>query len=311
MTRIAHIFCSFTDITKLQCWLATIPSPNLDEQGFREDDVLSLAVADFIGSMSDLALNISCVDCSGPRVSELSNLLSGLKDSDDLTTFANGIFNYTAQLISGDFLQIAADRAVIDSKYLCPHSPSYDANYIRKNYTSIALSEDDSTISFLLGIVIVCGALLFIVLTAVFIAKVVVRRRHGKWLKSLSESSLQILRSQQILRNETNATLDSSTVSMFRSSIIPFWIRMAMPFIVLGNIGLFLSGHLSIAATVSIKATLAGQTFEDDGLFEFSVAKSTIEIWQGASCVHLETSSFIFTFLTVYFYQLEVVSLQC
>jgi hypothetical protein len=275
-------YVASSDITKLQCWLATIPSPQLDEHGFPvKDDVVSLAVAEFIGSVTDLALNISCVKCSGPRVPELSNLISGLKDSEDVTNFANGIFNFTTKLINGDFLQIAADRAVNDSKYLCPHSPSYDANFVRRNFTSLAESQDDSTISFFLGVVIVSGVLLLTVVAAILITKVIVRRRHGKWLQSLPTSSLRILRRHQMLKNETNTTLDTLTVSMFRSDTIPLWIRFAMPVVIVGTIGFFLSGHLSLAANVSILVTLAGQTFEDEGLFEFSVAKSTIQIWQG------------------------------
>jgi hypothetical protein len=270
------------DITKLQCWLATIPPPQLDKHGFRvEDDVVSLAVAEFIGSVSDLALNISCVKCSGPRVPELGKLISGLKDSKDVTDFANGIFNFTTKLINGDFLQVAADRAVNDAKYLCPHSPAYDANFVRRNYAASAESQDGSAISFFVGIVIVSGALLLIVLAAILITKTIVRRRHGKWLESLPTSSLRILRRHQVLKKETNTTLDTSTVSMFRSNSIPFWLRLAMPVVIVGNIGFFLSGHLSLAANVSIMATLAGQTFEDRDLFEFSVAKSTIQIWQG------------------------------
>lgn len=238
-------------------------------------------MAEFIGSVSDLAFNVSCVKCSGPRIPELSTLISGLKDSDDVTNFANGIFNFTTKLINGDFLQIAADRAVTDSKYLCPHSALYDANFTRRNYTSASDSQDESAVSFFVGIVIVSGALLLIVLAAILITRFIVRRRHGKWLETLPPSSLRILRRHQSLKIETNTTLDTSTSSMFRSDSIPLWIRLAMPVVIIGNIGFFLSGHLSLAANVSIMATLGGQTFEDGGLFEFSVAKSTIQIWQG------------------------------
>jgi Paraquat-inducible protein A len=57
--------------------------------------------------------------------------------------------------------------------------------------------------------------------------------------------------------------------------------RLSIPIVILGNIGLFLSGHLSLAANVSVSASLAGQSFNEEGLFEFSVANSTIELWRG------------------------------
>jgi hypothetical protein len=54
-----------------------------------------------------------------------------------------------------------------------------------------------------------------------------------------------------------------------------------MPLVILGNIGFFLSGHLSLGASISIFGSIAGQSFEEDGFFEFSMGKSTIEIWNG------------------------------
>jgi hypothetical protein len=242
---------------------------------------VSLAVAEFMGSVSELALNISCIECSGPRIPELSKLLSGLKDSEDVTSFTNGVFRLVTRLIDGDFLQIAADRAVNDAKYRCPHSGDYNPNYTRKDYSSVAVSDNGNTISFVLGVIIVCASILFIVLSIVLISKFVVRRRHRKWVATLPDSHVRILHRYQSLKKADIVALDVSTVSMFRSDLIPVWIRISMPVIILGNIGLFLSGHLNIAASVSVMASLAGQTFQDEGLYQFSVANSTIEIWKG------------------------------
>lgn len=273
----------FLDIFNLQCWLATIPAPELDELGFRvDDDALSLAITEFIASVSDLAFNISCVKCTGTRVPELSELLSGLKDSEDVTAFANGVFNYLKDLISGDFIQVAADRVVNDAKYQCPHSSLYNANYVRKDYgEALAASEDDGAISFFLGLVIVLGFLVISTFTILLITRFIVRRRHAKWVKTLPPSHVRTLNVQQALQKKTNQSLDASTVSMFRSASIPMFMRLSIPIIILGNIGLFLSGHISLAANVSVSASLAGQNFSEEDLFEFSVANSTIELWRG------------------------------
>ena len=267
----------------MQCWLATIPAPELDELGFRVDeDMLSLAIAELVASVSDLAFNISCVKCTGARVPELSELLSGLQDSEDVTAFANGVFNYLNDLVNGDFLQVAADRAINDAKYQCPHNSLYDVNYVRKDYVkALAESEDESTISFFLGLVIVIGFLLLATFTIICITRFVVRRRHAKWVATLPTSHVRTLNLQQALQKKTNESLDASTVSMFRSGSIPMLMRLSVPIIILGNIGLFLSGHLSLAANVSVSASLAGQNFQEDELFEFSVANSTIELWRG------------------------------
>lgn len=283
VTLLIFLSHHFVDIFKLQCWLATIPAPKLDKVGLRvDDDAVALAIDEFIGSVSDLAFNISCIKCTGPRIPELSELLSGLKDSEDVTTFANGVFNYLTDLVNGDFIQIAADRAINDAKYQCPHSPLYDANYVRKDYvTALSESDDESTISLFLGLVIVIASLLLCTLIIVFGTKFVVRRRHAKWVATLPPAHIRTLNQQQALQKETNQSLDASTVSMFQSGSIPVWMRLAIPTIILGNIGLFLSGHLSLAANVSISASLAGQSFQDEDLFEFSVANSTIELWRG------------------------------
>jgi hypothetical protein len=271
-----------SDIFNLQCWLATIPSPQLNDVGLSIDENnVTLAVADFVASVSDLVINISCIECTGPRIPELSELFSGLKDSKDVTNFANGLFNFGKDLISGNFLRIAADRAVNDAKYLCPHNELYDANYVRKDYAALSASEENSTIPFLLGLIIVIASLLSIVAAIILITKLIVRRRHGQWVASLPKSHVRVLQRQQALQKATNQSLDSSTVSMFRSDSIPYWIRLFVPIVILGNIGLFLSGHLSLAANVSVLASLGGQTFRDENLFEFSVAKSTIELWRG------------------------------
>jgi hypothetical protein len=286
---ITDIFKIFVDVFNLQCWLATIPAPELDENGFRIDtDEVSLAVAELVASMTKLAFNISCIDCSGPRVPELSKLLSGLNDSENVTAFANGVFTSVKDLINGDFLQIASDRAVTDAKHQCPHSELYDPNYVRKDYGSTsAASNNASAVSFSLSIFLVVACLVAVIVTISLITRLIVRRRHGKWIATLPESHVLVLRRQQAMQRETNQFLNTSTASMFRSHSIPLWIRVSVPIVMLCNIGLFLSGQLSLAADVSVSASLAGQTFRDEGLFEFSMADSTIELWRGKSTLLL------------------------
>ena len=72
---------------------------------------------------------------------------------------------------------------------------------------------------------------------------------------------------------------NDSTESMFRSPDIPTLVRWLMPLIIVANIGFFLSGHLSLGATVNIEAELAGEKFRVEKFFEFSMAKSTVDIW--------------------------------
>ena len=64
---------------------------------------------------------------------------------------------------------------------------------------------------------------------------------------------------QQAREIEIEKSVDSSTPSMFQSPDIPIFIRWIMPIIIIGNIAFFLSGHLSLGATVDIDGEFAGE----------------------------------------------------
>jgi hypothetical protein len=49
--------------------------------------------------------------------------------------------------------------------------------------------------------------------------------------------------------------------------------KVGIPITIFGNIALFLSGHLSLGGTVNISGSFAGQDFNIEGFFEFSMVK--------------------------------------
>jgi hypothetical protein len=100
--------------------------------------------------------------------------------------------------------------------------------------------------------------------------------------------------------------LDLETSSLFSSRDIPMWIRMLMPVIIVGNIGLFLSGHLSPAASVSIFLSFGGDTIRQDDFFEFSIARGTVNIWKAGG---KELAILILAFSGVWPYTKQVISL--
>lgn len=273
---------AFSDITNRQCWLATIPAPQLDSRGVRVDrDLVSLSVTNFMAAVSELGLNISCIECSGPRVHELGDLLSTQKGAEGVTAFANGVFDFVTKLFEGNFLQVAADRALNDAKKRCPHSPDYDPAFVKSEYEAFENATSEDSITFFVGLLIVGASLFVAVLAVVLFTKLIVRRRHRKWVSSLSSTQLQLLWKEQHKQDDKDDILNEATESMFRSEAIPSWLRWTMPIIILGNIGFFLSGHLSLGASVTIMASFGGETFKEEGFFEFSIARSTIEIWNG------------------------------
>jgi hypothetical protein len=270
------------DVLNLQCWLATIPPPVLDSRGVRVNDSdVSLSITDFMATVAELTLNISCVKCSGPKIPELTDLLSSRKGSDAVTDAANGIFALVPKLLEGNFFQLAADRALYEAKIRCPHSPEYDPKFSGFEYEAFDIAKSETTVPFFIGLIIVGAVLSAITLSIVLTTKFIVRRRHLKWINNLPKNHRKLLMQEQHKEDNQNNLINKSTGSMFRSETIPLWIRWAMPIVVLANIAFFVSGHISLAASVTIIASLGGQTFSEEGFFEFSVAKSTIEIWNG------------------------------
>lgn len=245
-----------------------------------ENDV-TLSVTEFETSIEELGLNISCVDCSSPRMTELTELLSSGAGASAVTDVANGLFDLIPILIEGKFLQVATDRALNDARKRCPHSPEYDPNYTGVEYEAFDIAKGDDSVPFFLALVIVGVVLAAATLSFVLTTKCIVRRRHRKWIDSLEERELNLIWNDQQKHDDRNSFIDRTTRSMFQSEIIPKWIRWTMPLVILANIGFFLSGHLSLAASVTILASIGGQSFSEEGFFEFSVAKSTIEIWNG------------------------------
>jgi hypothetical protein len=130
-------------------------------------------LTDFLASFSKLALNISCIECSGPRIPELTSLMSTLEASEAVTDFANGLFGFVTKLIEGEFLRVAVDRALNDAPKKCPHSPGYDANFADPEYQSFDIAESEDSVSFVVALFIVAACLVCVV-AATFIFTIAV-----------------------------------------------------------------------------------------------------------------------------------------
>ena len=61
--------------------------------------------------------------------------------------------------------------------------------------------------------------------------------------------------------------------SLMLSKDVPIIFKIGIPLTILGNIALFMSGHLSLGGTVNISGSFAGQDFNIEGFFEFSMVK--------------------------------------
>ena len=270
------------DVFNLDCWLATLPPPLLNEYGVRPDGVEPTAAMDeLLVTIKKLNLNITCRECSSPGLVELAELWSTPEATNDMTTAANDLLEYVSGVLGKGLVQTEIDRMLNDAARRCPHSPEYQKDFSSFTYqafeTSVGESEDVS-LAILVMIVVAClvAILGFLVLLITFI----VRRRHKRWLKTLPNEQLILIKHRQEQEEEKEAELNATTQSMFSSCDIPLLVRWVMPLIILGNIVFFLSGHLSLGAEVKIQIGVAGQILTIEQFYQFSMARSTIEIWQ-------------------------------
>lgn len=296
------------DIFDLNCWIATIPAPLLDAQGIRlEGEEATLSLEEIVASVARLNLNITCVECSSPGMLKFTELLATPEAQADATEVVNMLLDSATRLMSGSFLQVQIDRLLNDASRKCPHSTNYDANAIAIEYAPLEAPETESNTATYLALV---GATVLGLVVAVallmFIIRCIVRRRHRRFLASIPATQANRLKRLQRREDAVEAELNDTTVAMFRSPDVPYFLRWGMPVVILGNIGLFLSGHLSLGATVNIEAQIAGETIRVDNFFEFSMAKSTIDIWNAGG---KELAILILIFSGIWPYTKQIITL--
>lgn len=209
-------------------------------------------------------------------------------------------------LVGGDFLAFVIDRKIMEAKHHCPHSPDHIPGFTGLNFDPFeAIPRDDST-RFLIAVSAVIGILLVAVSTIVLFVKLAVRRRQKMWLASLADEKVRSLWEHQQRLSEYEAKIDASLSSLFLCQDVPVYARVIVPLIICGNIGLFLSGHLSPAASVYGVFTVGGDSFRVDDFFEFSIASGTVNLWVAGG---RELAVLILLFSGVWPYAKQLISL--
>lgn len=268
------------DILDYNCWLAMIPAPDLDRYGVRvSGEEATMALEKLAATVASLNLSVNCIECSSPRLPELTELLSNVEAQEDITETVNRLLAYFTELFGGNYLQLQIDRLLADAARKCPHSPTFDPKDEDLVYEAFVAPENTYSLSFL--IILAVLALLAMLGTAgvIYSIRWVVRRRHKQWLDTLPPHQVRRLAKEQYREEKMESELNTITKSMFTSPVIPLYVRFGIPLLIIGNIGFFLSGHLSLGATVNVEGELAGEKIRIDKFFEFSMARSTIDMW--------------------------------
>ena len=256
------------DIANLNCWIASVADPSPGESTF--------SVADMGLSVVKGSLNMDCLSCTSPDFQKLVELYGSPETSEIVTSLIEDLDTILLSLSRSSFIQDRIDQFIIDSKILCPHRTEYGAS-------SLAVDDDEfvpesftaeETESIIVLSSVTCSL--------IFLYAVVAAGKKGKsktWRKGLSEEdSLELSRSNldEIKREQL---LLERTDSLAFSKSIPLVARILVPIVVIVNIAFFLSGHLSLGATVNVDVELAGETLEIKDFFEFSMAKSISQMW--------------------------------
>lgn len=167
---------------------------------------------------------------------------------------------------------------------LCKSSPQYNQNFAGIVYEDLTPpAKDEQAIDFLIAIIVVVLCVIVISLLIMLTARFITRRRHHRWLSELNHAQLQILAEDEQYETKRQNDLNNRMRSLMFSAEVPLIFKVGIPITILGNIALFLSGHLSLGGTVNISGSFAGQEFNIEGFFEFSMVKSTIDMWRAGA----------------------------
>jgi hypothetical protein len=276
------------DIFELDCWLSTIPAPTLDMYGIRAEETEStLALRELAIAIDAMNFTFGCIDCSSPKLNEIPELLASPTGREDATESANNVLDYFLSLIEGDdsFGQTQTDRYLVEAPKRCRHRPEYDANTPEstqyKAFETESTSED--SITFLVAMIAAAGLVIAVSVAIVVVVRWIVSRRHRKWLVSLPDEQVLVIYKEQQQEDATEEEKNGLTQAMYRSPELPALVRYLVPVILVGNIGLFLSGHLSLGGSVRIYLQLAGEELVVDDFYSFSIAQSAIELYNAGA----------------------------
>ena len=295
------------DILNLDCWMATILPPSMDEFGIRMEGVDATAGLDeFMLTMKQINMNLTCVECTSAVLQNMAELWSSPEVSVEMTEMINEAVSYLGSVLGDGFLQIEIDRRLNDASRRCPHSPQYQEGFTSIEYAPLETNTESDGTSLAVMLMIVIACLVGVTGCVVLAVKLFVRRRHGKWLANLPYEQILVLKQRQDKEQEKASEMNAMTNSLFCSSEIPLFVRWIIPLIIVGNIAFFLSGHLSLAAEVTIVASVAGQTLTVDQFYQFSMVQSTVEIWNAGG---KELASLILIFSGIWPYTKQFITM--
>ena len=155
------------DLLEVQCWLATMPVPALNELGFRIDpeEERGLILTEFANKWTDLSVEVECISCTSKGLNMLPTLLDLLKTTNVTTVLASRVKFVVDDLVASDSFQTFLDRMLEGAGMSCPHHAAYvdeatDPDYAPLPFPDLSPTSID-TILFTLGTTVQVGFVVF------------------------------------------------------------------------------------------------------------------------------------------------------
>ena len=107
-----------SDFGNLNCWLAMISVPELDEDGYSMSETVSLALAQLAMSAGNSKVGVSCASCRSSGMQELPSIIESLDGI--LSVVVDDFVVLMVSVLTSDFTQIQLDRMLNNAASMCP-----------------------------------------------------------------------------------------------------------------------------------------------------------------------------------------------
>jgi hypothetical protein len=275
------------DILDIDCWLATLATPELDRYGVRVDkSPVSFAVRDLSLNVSDVSLTLDCHEC-GPALKDMAATATDSSSSEeDTVRAARTLTSFVESVITGDSMQRIIDQRLAEAPKRCRHRPEYQPGATKTVYDLIPVEKTTSdTTKALVSVLCTSVAVVAAAVAVAGLIRILVSRRQRQRLKSLKDEQLHMIVAEQGRKRVEETRANELTSSMFRSEFVPRFARWFIPLVLVANAGLFLSGHLSPGATVKAIIQIGGEEIRIEELYSVSILESMIELWKSGAKV--------------------------
>eukprot|EP00977_Amphora_coffeiformis_P009548 scaffold2204_cov166-Amphora_coffeaeformis.AAC.8 len=293
-----------SSLLDIHCVASLLHTPELDARGVRlGSSQASFSLENLEVVLKEMRLSVDCISCTSPEVERISALLKDPENSKDAAAAIEDLIHFAFGLAENDesFLQLQIDRFLVNAAAQCQLREEYNPNFSKSVYEAFEFeqSSSDSSLKVLMIMVAVIGCIAVAAFTIVTVLRFIVSRRHRAWLETLPRSQLVAIYAAQQDEAQQEEQVNKNSTSLYKSPQVPVFLRYFIPFVMLCNIVLFLSGHFSLGGSVQIYIQLAGEKVVIDNFYKFSIVQSALELWDVGG---VELAILIFLFSGVWPY---------